>query len=275
MQVFDSVLRGQEIDHNGHGQWCAGCIGGKKTLDRRASQKANAYVVTEGIAPECDLIGIKTLGFIIGCGSSSSCIDGINLAVERYGCEVLNLSLGGPCEVEKPEDDPYFEVFEELKKINVIPVCAAGNSGPGERTIGSPGALPNCITVGAYDPFTGEVAEFSSRGPTPWDEIKPDTIAPGVRIDAPVIGSLDKSGDQMKSRYDSLSGTSMSTPPISGIIILMKEIWYRVLGRPLTLDEILTMLSQLGIEKTNNYGWGPLNYDLITEWLSTEYGVEL
>src|SRR5690606_9282964 len=75
---------------------------------------------------------------------------------------------------------------------NGIVVCvAAGNEGPGPRTIATPGIHPRVITVGAADdqgtPARGDdtVALFSSRGPTVDGLPKPDVVAPGVGITAP------------------------------------------------------------------------------------------
>ncbi|KAK2430859.1 cucumisin [Trifolium repens] len=64
------------------------------------------------------------------------------------------------------------------------------------------------------------VASFSSRGPTKAAVIlKPDLIAPGVNIIAgwPATTHISKTpGDSRKSKYNIISGTSMSVPHLSG-----------------------------------------------------------
>jgi len=149
------------------------------------------------------------------------------------------------------------------------------NSGPASGSIESPGAMPNVLTVGAYDPITGKVAPFSSRGPTRWNAIKPDIVMPGVNIDSATDGVCDTAGDGVPSRYSPLSGTSMSCPVAAGLITLMRQCHRDVLGRILTLDEIKMMMQELGHEKNPTTGWGAMTWQMYEHWLSTQYGVEL
>ncbi|MFS8513687.1 MAG: S8 family serine peptidase, partial [Planifilum fulgidum] len=95
----------------------------------------------------------------------------------------------------------------------------------------SPGNHPRIITVGASDdndtadPGNDTIASFSSRGPTADGVVKPDLIAPGVDITSlRVPGSyLDKmsANNRAGSQYLTLSGTSMSTPLVSGIAAMI------------------------------------------------------
>jgi len=41
------------------------------------------------------------------------------------------------------------------------------------------------------------------------------------------------------------------------------------------LTGVKEILKSSGIQKTNDYGWGPLTWDLYTNYLSTQYGVTL
>jgi len=272
---FDTVMPLQQVDGNGHGTWCATCIAGSYDRDDYLSLKTGKQVFCEGMAPYTRLVAIKALGYLIGTGSTSQIIAAIEKSVNDYNTDIISMSLGGEDVPERPEDDPYYPVFERIVAEGVIPVVAAGNSGPREGTINTPGALPQALTVGAYDPLTGKIADFSSRGPTPWGDIKPDCVAPGVNIDSGTTGYLDMTYDRVPSGFTPMSGTSMATPHVAGLVALMREALKKLTGYILTVDEIKRMLSQLGHEKTNVDGWGPITWEMFEQWLSTEYGVEI
>jgi len=266
------------MDMNGHGTWCASCIGGRRVIDDVLSRMSGKTVTCEGVAPEATVVPIKVLDFVVGMGSDSSIIKGVEQAL-NHGVDVLSMSLGGESKEEEEEEDPYFEVFKEVKRINVIPVVAAGNSGPDENTVGTPGCITDVLTVGAYDPITGEIAKYSSRGPTNWGSVKPDCIAPGGgypenAIDGPIVNMLDMAGDSVENRFSPIQGTSMATPHVAGLIALMFQL-YGSIGRTLTLDEIKRMLEQLGHDKTNEDGWGLISWDMVERWVETEYGVRV
>lgn len=75
----------------------------------------------------------------------------------------------------------------------------------------SPGASTKLITVGAMDVKNFDVANFSSRGPI-FGNYKPDLVAPGVDILAGCNYKLTK------KHYAKMSGTSIATPMIAGIV---------------------------------------------------------
>ena len=157
---FDSVLKGQYLDFNGHGSHVATIIAGRYAVDDVLSYQIGKKVECEGIAPEAEIYSIKALGYAIGTGSTSGIIEAIEKALD-YGVDVINLSLGGECKYRSVEEDPMYYVFDEVLKERVIPVVAAGNSGPDANTIETPGWLPNVLAVGAVDPIKGVVADFS------------------------------------------------------------------------------------------------------------------
>jgi len=272
--TFETTTPLQHRDENGHGTHVTSIIGGVAAKDEFLSQRSRRGVICEGMAPQCGLLGVKSLGYIVGIGSTSDVIEGLDIGIDR-GASIINLSFGGPSETEAPEEDPYFDVFEEVLRYNVIPVCAAGNSGPESGTVESPGSCPNVLTVGAYDPMTGEVATFSSRGPTRWGDIKPDIVMPGVNIDSGTVGVCDTAGDGVPSRFSPLSGTSMAAPVASGLITLMRQCHRDVLGRILTMDEIKAMMSEMGHEKNPTSGWGALTWSMYEHWLETEYSTKI
>lgn len=272
---FDSAMV-QRRDNNGHGVWCSTAIFGSRWRNERLSSEADDDVVNEGMVPNADGYGIKSLGYVMGMGNNSDILQSVEMAIEQ-GADVLNLSLGGPVSHDDPEDDPFYPAMEKALENGCIPVAAAGNSGPAPQTVGSPGWLPNVLSVGATDALTGDVTEFSSRGPTPDGRIKPDVVAPGANVDSGITGLLDASGDQVVSRSAFIDGTSMAAPHVSGIVAIMKQIFQTELETELTLDEIFAMMEEYGEndEKSPDSGWGELNMWVVDDYLTNEHGITL
>lgn len=100
----------------------------------------------KGVAPNVDLNVYKVLG-PYGSGQTAWILAGIDKAVQD-GMDIINLSLGSA--VNDPLN-PTSIAINNAAKVGVIPVVAAGNSGPNESTLGSPGTSPLAITVGASD----------------------------------------------------------------------------------------------------------------------------
>jgi subtilisin family serine protease len=175
--------------------------------------------------------------------------------------------------MDNQDDDPFTPVMKKIIGDGVIPVIAAGNEGPGATTVGSPGWIEDVLTIGAYDPVTGAMADFSSRGPTRDGRVKPDCTAPGVNIDSAIIGMLDNAGDNRRNRFSPISGTSMATPHAFGLIMQMKQCHHETLGAPLTVGEVKDMLISSSSAKSSDSGWGHIHWNKYEEWLRTMYGV--
>ncbi|CAL9354870.1 hypothetical protein SUDANB171_00544 [Streptomyces sp. enrichment culture] len=173
-----------------------------------------------GIAPGADLLVGKVLGEYGGL--DSWILEGMEWAVEE-GADIVNMSLGGPV---FPGDDPLVEAIERLSEEHgTLFVVAAGNSGPNEGTVDSPGVAPTALTVGAVD-RQDAIADFSSVGPAPGDAaLKPDLSAPGVEIAAAsAAGSeIELVGTPVTDGYTAISGTSMATPHVAGAAALLLQ----------------------------------------------------
>lgn len=238
-------------DDNGHGTHVAGIIAGNGFSSR------GRYV---GIAPKANILAIKALN-AQGGGNISDVVAAISYAIEtkdKYNTKILNLSLGTPANV--PSDkDPLCKAVDAATKAGLIVIVAAGNSGPKEGTILSPGISKNVITVGAVDdkrtidPSDDTIAPFSSRGPTIEGLMKPDIVAPGVNIRSLSNTSLDG--------YLSLSGTSMATPLVSGSVALLLNKYGN-----LSLEEVRKKLVSSCIDLKDSkekQGAGMLNLKLL------------
>lgn len=207
-------------DDNGHGTHVAGDI---------AASGAQSNYQYKGPAPEASLVGVKVLNKL-GIASLSVVIEGIQWCIENkdaLNIRIINLSLGSEA-TQSYKDDPLCQAVEKAWRSGIVVCAAAGNDGPDPRTINSPGIDPLVITVGALDDRNtpeaedDQVAEFSSRGPTCDNLVKPDILAPGVNIvSLRSPGSvLDKQNKKSRvgSSYIALSGTSMATPICAGIV---------------------------------------------------------
>ncbi|MEW1688057.1 S8 family serine peptidase [Streptomyces sp. NPDC091265] len=205
-----SFIDGQTVqDGHGHGTHVASTIAGSG---------ANSGGKYKGVAPDADLLIGKVLDNS-GHGADSGILAGMEWAVEQ-SADVVSMSLGG---TDSPGEDPLTNAVNSLSaSSDTLFVIAAGNSGPGESTLGTPGAADAALTVGAVDK-SDALADFSSRGPRLGDmAIKPEITAPGVDIVAARAAGTNL-GTPVGTDYTTLSGTSMATPHVAGSAAILKQ----------------------------------------------------
>ncbi|MBC7251406.1 MAG: S8 family serine peptidase [Anaerolineae bacterium] len=155
--------------------------------------------------------------------------------------DVVNNSWGG----DNGADETFRPDVQALVAAGIVPIFSAGNDGPYSSSMNAPGSFPETIAVGATD-ADDVLAGFSSRGPSPWGEIKPEVVAPGVNVRSSVPGG----------GYAVKSGTSMAAPHVTGIVALMLQA-----NPALSIAQIEQALTStatpLGSPQPNNeYGWG-------------------
>jgi serine protease AprX len=266
-------------DKYGHGTHVAGLIGGTGASSGIANGYSEIYA---GIAPNVNLINLRALNQN-GGGSDSQVIAAIERAIalkDVYNIRVINMSLGRPV-FENYTLDPVNKAVEDAWKAGIVVVVAAGNNGRyritnGFATIAAPGNDPAVITVGATKTqntatrVDDAIASYSSKGPTVIDHIvKPDLVAPGNRIvSLRVPGStMDTLHPQFEvgppsgtPMYYMLSGTSMSTPIVSGAVALMLQ-----QNPALTPDQVKARLMKTAWKSFGQYSssrdTGGNNYD--------------
>jgi len=211
-----------------------------------------------GVAPDAKIIAYKVLNSQ-GLGSMSTVISGIERAVDPNDdgnfsdhVDIISMSLGTDCSwyggysLSCGPDDAVSKAVDTVVDAGVVAVIAAGNSGPNELTIGSPGTARKAITVGAtykkdyeglywkdINPRVNQITSFSSRGLVIDNNlefiIKPDIVAPGALICATRYDSIFPEGTHryyqpcVDDKHVLLAGTSMATPVVSGVVALIKQ----------------------------------------------------
>jgi subtilisin family serine protease len=162
--------------------------------------------------------------------------------------------------------DEFVEVLQALKAAGIMVVVAAGNSGSSCGTLKEPPAYHSelVFSVGAISHVSGNIAGFSSRGPSSYDDgIGPHITAPGVNIRSAIPG-----GGYAGSSW---SGTSMATPHVAGAVALLWSSFPDLIGDIESTMSIFFASASAkrsnqicggvsGEETPNNtYGYGALN----------------
>ncbi len=235
-------------DAQGHGTHTAGII---------AARKNNVGVV--GVAPQCRLLIGKVLGDD-GSGLGSWVAAGIDWACEQ-GADVISLSLGSPS-----PDPTILAAIQRAAAKGKFVIAAAGNDGgtPGVDRVNFPGRWKETLAVAAFD-HERRLAPFSSQGP----EVA--LAAPGVEITSTFPIAL--------GGYAKLSGTSMATPFVSGVVALLLSLERRTpTSTPLTtIDQLRELLAKSAVDagppgKDWGYGYGLVSPDALLGNLEQQPG---
>jgi len=165
------------------------------------------------IAPRADVIVAKDR--IGAYGYMHHVIDACE-RLKQLGVQILNLSVA----TDFPTDgtDPVSREVNYLEENGIATVVAAGNKGPRFQTIGAPGAAELAITIGKTNEHD-QVRWDSSRGPTLDGRLKPDCVAPGVRIMAASPLALGRGS------YHVFDCTSYAVPHVTGALALLKQVY--------------------------------------------------
>jgi subtilisin family serine protease len=217
--VASGVGSNNTMDDFYHGTHVSGII---------AAQGNNLQGIT-GVCWKASLIPIKILDQT-GKGTSSDLIDGIDYAISIHA-RILNASVGG-----YGSASTIAAAISRANDAGIVFVAAAGN-GDSVKHIGMnndvtpnipssfPASVttpPNIIAVAAIDPRPGSTMDsltsFSNYGVS-----SVHIAAPGLSIlsTTPTTQSSAMKTEQILTAYDTLQGTSMATPFVTGVAALI------------------------------------------------------
>ena len=190
----DNIVQGYDFyakkadptDEAGHGTHVAGIIAASK----------NGFGMV-GVAPHVKIMPLRFIG-PDGSGDTADAIDAIHYAI-KMGAKVISASWGG-------EEYSSFlaQAVKDAQDAGIIFVAAAGNqSYDTTATPYYPGSLPNVVSVASSDE-NDQLSSYSNFGNT-------------VMIAAP---GDDIYSTYLNDGYETLSGTSMAAPQVSGAIAL-------------------------------------------------------
>ena len=204
-------------DDNGHGTHVSGTVAA-----------VNNTLGVIGVAPGAKIFAAKGLNRR-GSGWSSDLGDGIDLC-RLAGAKVISMSWGSSAE------SPYIAAaIGRAVAAEIVCVAASGNEGASQP--GYPAATTDVLSVGATD-IADDVPYWSNRNP--------DISAPGVNVKSTWKGDT----------YNTISGTSMATPHVSGVAALV-----RAANSSLTRSQVEGKLTSTATNMSNPalYGAGIVN----------------
>lgn len=267
VERFVEIKCGSETEPDTHhGTHVAGIIGASKkaALASSVPGKNPSDDFADGMCPNIQLYDFRVLGSDLTQTEFAiiAALQFIRYLNDRDNFLMIhgaNLSLSIPHDVRNFAcgRTPICDECDQLVSSGVVVVAAAGNHGYKSFetkegyfdsytafSITDPGNADSVITVGAthrFWPHTYGVSFFSSRGPTGDGRMKPDLVAPGERIKAPIPGDL----------WGDLDGTSMAAPHVSGAAAMLMARYSELIGQPQRIKRILLeSATDLGRERS-------------------------
>jgi subtilisin family serine protease len=250
------------IDPHGHGTHTAGIMVG---FDGGANHIGVAYGAQWMSCRSMDETGTGNPDTYVGCWEFMLApwdLDGQNPDPSKAPVAVSN-SWYCAVPTEGCTQTTFVQVIRNAVAAGIVPVFAAGNSGPSCDTIGDdgpPAQYPQVYTVGAST-RTNTLAVFSSRGPAQAGTqtlIKPNIVAPGDGVRSSYPGN----------QYAVLSGTSMAAPHIAGVIALIYNLKPQLIGDVQGTEDLINQTahhinssecSSSGTFPNNLWGYGLVN----------------
>ncbi len=223
---FKSTNRKYDTDQQGHGTHCAGIAAAVTNNGKGVASLSWNNQFTR-------VTSVQVLDRN-GMGTQQKIINGI-LEASDNGVDVISMSLGGRS--NQRSQKAYQRAIDYANKKGVIVVAAAGNSNRNAKDF-APVNSKGVIGVSAVDKELNR-ASFSNY----ISDIPMGVAAPGVEIYSTLPNN----------KYASLSGTSMATPYVAGLLGIMKS-----LKPDLTTKQAFYILEQTGKDTKNTNQTGKL-----------------
>lgn len=196
VDTFNAADNNKDVkDFVGHGTHVAGI----------ASAMTNNGMGVAGVAPECGILAVKVASGDSSYPSTDGIANGVIWAAD-HGAAVINLSLGSRSESKAITDAVKYALAK-----NVVVVAAAGNDGG--NIMSYPAVNPGVIAVAATDKNDNR-ARYSNFGR--WISV----AAPGSDILSTFPLNSNLIG---QTEYGQISGTSMATPFVTGLVALIRS----------------------------------------------------
>jgi subtilisin family serine protease len=238
--------------HDGHGTHVAGILAANWPDAAESTPLGEALV---GVCPDLELYDLRVLPdnpddqadeFTVI--AALQFVRHLNAHKDLMVVHGVNLSLSVPHDVANYAcgRTPVCEECERVVASGVVVVTAAGNRGFNKLasaeggalgdyryiSITDPGNADGVITVGSTHrmmPHNYGVSYFSSRGPTGDGRTKPDLVAPGERIESCALNGY----------VETMDGTSMAAPHVSGAAALLMSRHRELIGQPRRIKDVL------------------------------------
>jgi len=282
-------------DNQGHGTRVAGHALGSKLTDPMGTSAWN------GMAPGAQMV-VQDGGFttfdncsdLVGLGCPVTNFYPALLQAVAQGVKVHNNSWGDR-ENYSPQN-VYTEPCRELDLVtwsnkDFLVVCAAGNSGSGNNTVGSPSVAKNSLSVAATLVGSGQesIVYFSSRGWSNDGRIKPDLCAPGHSVRS---SSSDNTINSSNCTSSTGSGTSYSSPMVMGMAALVRDYFAQgfypqgvavssnemhqvsaALVKAVLINSSVHVLNASSFPPSRDQGWGRVNLSSALPFTNSPYAL--
>ncbi|MEU8652516.1 S8 family serine peptidase [Streptomyces sp. NPDC048737] len=199
-----SFVSGETVeDGHGHGTHCIGTAAGPAN-----PQQGPRY----GVATEARILAGKVLSNA-GSGADGQILAGMAWAVSR-GARVISMSLGARVRPGELFPQTYEQLAQRTLKRGTLIVAAAGNESQRPQSVepvGRPANCPSILAVASLDQSL--TTSFFSCGAINGAGGEINIAAPGRDVHSAAPGG----------GYQSMSGTSMATPHVAGVVALLAE----------------------------------------------------
>jgi tripeptidyl-peptidase-2 len=170
--------------------------------------------LNNGVAPGAQILACKIGDVRLASSETGTGLIRALIAAKKYHCHLINLSYGEPS--WQPDRGRVAQVFHQaVHQWGMTVFTSAGNDGPALCTLGSPGTLSSCITVGAYVSPDMMKDQYSTLMDTNDDYRREDTTIVDVestttKVDADVTSDNTDNNPEGSGGGGTLPGASYS-----------------------------------------------------------------